>query len=166
MPKRPATAPAAASVFTPVADAPGRFMRANGYGGPAAARAVRVLCSLLPAVSADAASEEGLEMRTESRRQRRAGTAGGRFGRVGGQVVGAPGRRSVPRRAPAGTRPSVSLVRRRRPQRSRRQRALQAVTGLLSSVGGKTTARVRPSGRAGKAGAGLAALTAAAGVAF
>ena len=104
-------------------------------------------------------------MPTSNRKQQRPTTTCGRVGRSAGQGAGAPGRGGMPRRSAPRTPRTLNLSRQRKPQPSAKGNALQAVTGLLA--GSRKPARTSQSaGKAGKAGAGVAVLTAAAGVAF
>ena len=104
-------------------------------------------------------------MPTSNRGQQRPTTTRGRVGRSAGQGAGAQGRGGIPRWAATGTPRTLNLSRQRKPQPSAKGKALQAVTGLLPGSR-KPAGTSRSAGKAGKAGAGVAVLTAAAGVAF
>jgi hypothetical protein len=92
-------------------------------------------------------------MSTRTRPQQRTTTSSRRFGRTGAT--------SQRRRTPSARTRSVPVTRRRKSQASGKGKGLQALSGLLAGRSAK-----KATGKGAKAGAGVAMLTAAAGLAF
>ena len=105
-------------------------------------------------------------MQTHGRLQQRTPPSRGRSGRPPGQRAGAQGPRMMARRMTTAPPPALALARRRRAQPSGKGKALRNAAWWLPARARRTAATPHSSKLSGRAGAGLAVLSAAAALAF